>query len=64
MCQNVSGDMFLVTFPCVYECFSGENNLEAHSDRELSFVCCGNTEDYKPDTFRITDSYFFYDMVA
>ena len=25
---HMSGDMFLVTFVCAYECFLGKNNLE------------------------------------
>ena len=56
---HVSCDMFLVTFAC----FSGENNLETHLVIEVFFYVAG-IEEYKLDTFCITDYEMFYEMIA
>ena len=56
--------MFLVTFPCAYECFSVKNNLRTHSVIEFSFVRCeyGEICTYVLDTFRITGRKMFYEI--
>ena len=61
--MHVSCDMFLVTFACANECFSGENNLENHPVIEFSFYVEGLKE-FKLDTFCITDREMSYEMVA
>ena len=61
--MHMSCDRFLVTFACANECFSGENNLETHPVFEFSSApYVSGKEEYKSDTFCITDCEMFHEM--